>query len=151
MQKRQRSASDFGSSSESSDSDGSDSDSNDDSRTSNVLPPSPPPRVPGVIASFVLEALRVLQRPGHALYLPLNRFLLSRPQLDLEDIPMWYQCFNSASAKASGGTVKDSSEFNNNKLLSRKRVALAIGGEDSSRNGNKSDIFNSAAGAGVEG
>ncbi len=37
----------------------------------------------------------ILLRPDHKTYKAVNRFLLSRPQLDLSDVPMFYEFFNS--------------------------------------------------------
>eukprot|EP01135_Chromosphaera_perkinsii_P004791 Nk52_evm22s296 gene=Nk52_evmTU22s296 len=54
-------------------------------------------RVPNIIASFVKEAIYVLQKPDHFLYSIVNRFLLQRPVIDLQDVPLFYQLFNSSS------------------------------------------------------
>jgi hypothetical protein len=58
---------------------------------------SPFQRLPALITAFCAASMPVLVRPEHALYTQLNRFLLQRPSLDLGDIPMFYQLFNSAA------------------------------------------------------
>mmetsp|Transcript_25496 Transcript_25496/g.55240 ORF Transcript_25496/g.55240 Transcript_25496/m.55240 type:complete len:1267 (-) Transcript_25496:286-4086(-) len=53
--------------------------------------------VPPLICSFLAAALDVLLRPSHIMYAPINSFLLQRPFLDLEDVPMFYTAFNSGT------------------------------------------------------
>jgi len=43
------------------------------------------------------QAAEVLLKPEHRLYKPLNRFLLQRPALDMKDVPMFYELFNSGA------------------------------------------------------
>lgn len=52
-------------------------------------------RVPSLMGVFVAESLSLLLRPGHAVYPQLNGFLLARPSLDLTDVPLFYNLFNS--------------------------------------------------------
>lgn len=52
-------------------------------------------QIPTLIGVFVAESVKILLRPGHAVYPQLNSFLLSRPCLDLQDVPMFYALFNS--------------------------------------------------------
>ncbi|KAK8803357.1 hypothetical protein WA158_001051 [Blastocystis sp. Blastoise] len=50
-----------------------------------------------LLATFISESCGILLRPSHTLYTPLNRFLLSRPSIDLLDVPMFYQLFGSGT------------------------------------------------------
>ena len=52
-------------------------------------------KIPSLLAVFVADAIKILLRPGHAIYAQVNNFLLARPTLDLTDVPMFYSCFNS--------------------------------------------------------
>ncbi|GAQ89059.1 hypothetical protein KFL_004830100 [Klebsormidium nitens] len=54
-------------------------------------------RIPMTSAAFAAEAACIQMHPEHALYGALNKFLLKRPALDLEDIPLFYSLFNSGS------------------------------------------------------
>jgi len=54
-------------------------------------------RVRPLTASFFNEAAWVMLRPDHHLYAALNCFLLQRPIYDVEDVPMFYQLFHSAT------------------------------------------------------
>ena len=54
-------------------------------------------QLPGIICTFVSEGLHIAQRPNHCVYPLLNKFLLSRPCLDISDIPMYYVLFNSGT------------------------------------------------------
>jgi hypothetical protein len=58
---------------------------------------APEQRLPGIIAAFVSEGLGIAQRPNHRLYPLMNKFLLSRPCIDLSDVPMYYSLFNSGT------------------------------------------------------
>ena len=51
-----------------------------------------------LMCAFVGEALQVMSQATHPVFVPLNRFLLSRPALDLSDLPMFYGMFNSGDA-----------------------------------------------------
>ena len=98
-------------------------------------------RVPGVIASFVVESIRVLQRPGHPLYLQINRFLMSRIALDLEDVPMWYQCFNSGTMTGGSGGRSSNAKSNGNHTsdhvsMSQHAMAKTMQGQEGSAGTN---------------
>ena len=54
-------------------------------------------QIPLLSASFVCQSLEVLLRPEHELYKALNKFLLQRPQLDLHDVPLFYNLFHSST------------------------------------------------------
>jgi hypothetical protein len=106
------------------------------------------PLVPGIISSFVVESLRVLQRPGHPLYLQINRFLLSRVALDLEDVPMWYQCFNSGTTVAADLNKKRGNKgTGNNGVTSQHAMARTMQGKSNQRNHQNRGSNSSAAGA----
>ncbi|KAJ0399020.1 hypothetical protein ATCC90586_000489 [Pythium insidiosum] len=51
--------------------------------------------VSSVITVFLNDAVSILGRPAHSMYATLNHFLLARPALDLNDVPMFYALFNS--------------------------------------------------------
>jgi Nucleolar pre-ribosomal-associated protein 1 len=53
--------------------------------------------IPSLIASFVAQALIILLKPESDMYPVINQFLLQRPVLDLEDIPLFYQLFYSST------------------------------------------------------
>ncbi|KAL1920446.1 uncharacterized protein VTP21DRAFT_823 [Calcarisporiella thermophila] len=55
-------------------------------------------RVPAPVTVFVGHALVILLNPAHFMYAHVNRFLLQRPFIDIEDIPMFYSLFNSSTA-----------------------------------------------------
>ena len=57
-------------------------------------------RLSALLCTFIGEALHVMSQPTHPVFVPLNRFLLSRPSLDLGDLPMFYGMFNSGDAAA---------------------------------------------------
>eukprot|EP01029_Cantina_marsupialis_P010970 TRINITY_DN2469_c0_g1_i2.p1 TRINITY_DN2469_c0_g1~~TRINITY_DN2469_c0_g1_i2.p1 ORF type:complete len:1090 (+),score=145.31 TRINITY_DN2469_c0_g1_i2:2410-5679(+) len=57
--------------------------------------PSAFAKLPFILTCFVAEAVSVLLKPTHFLYKPLNAFLLSRPALDLNDVPLFYSSFQS--------------------------------------------------------
>ena len=52
-------------------------------------------RLPKLITLFLAKCLRVLTDPKHILYEKVNFFLLQRPFLDLNDIPMFYSLSNT--------------------------------------------------------
>ncbi|KAI9205645.1 ribosome 60S biogenesis N-terminal-domain-containing protein [Polychytrium aggregatum] len=58
-----------------------------------------PQRVPSIVALFVAQALMVVMKPENSLYPLINRFLLQRPTIDLEDVPMFYSLFYSHSSE----------------------------------------------------
>ncbi|KNC85978.1 hypothetical protein SARC_01854 [Sphaeroforma arctica JP610] len=47
-------------------------------------------RVPTIMTVFVSEALLVLIAPDHAMYATVNKFILQRPYLPLDDVPLFY-------------------------------------------------------------
>ncbi|GLD93387.1 hypothetical protein PINS_up001979 [Pythium insidiosum] len=51
--------------------------------------------VSSVLTVFLNDAVSILCRPAHSMYAALNHFLLARPALDLNDVPMFYALFNS--------------------------------------------------------
>jgi hypothetical protein len=51
-------------------------------------------RVPLVITAFAVQALQIIARPEGELYPLINRFLLQRPFINMNDIPMLYDLFN---------------------------------------------------------
>ncbi|DAZ99402.1 TPA: hypothetical protein N0F65_005304 [Lagenidium giganteum] len=51
--------------------------------------------VPSVLSVFLNDAIAILMRPAHTLYVHVNHFLLARPAIDLGDVPMFYALFNS--------------------------------------------------------
>ncbi|KND03819.1 uncharacterized protein SPPG_01275 [Spizellomyces punctatus DAOM BR117] len=54
-------------------------------------------RVPAVVALFIAQGLMILLKPENEMYPLVNRFFLQRPIVDLEDVPMFYGLFYSAS------------------------------------------------------
>lgn len=48
-------------------------------------------RLSPLLAAFVVAALPVMRQPSSTLYPSLNRFLLSRPALPSDDVPMFYE------------------------------------------------------------
>ncbi|KAI8617126.1 ribosome 60S biogenesis N-terminal-domain-containing protein [Chytriomyces sp. MP71] len=55
------------------------------------------PKLPTIIALFFSNALAILSKPEHFMYPLVNTFLLSRPTVDFEDVPMFYSLFNSST------------------------------------------------------
>ncbi|KAJ3138821.1 nucleolar pre-ribosomal-associated protein 1 [Physocladia obscura] len=55
------------------------------------------PQIPTIIALFFSHTLSVLSKPDHFMFPLVNTFLLARPTVDFEDIPMFYTLFNSAT------------------------------------------------------
>lgn len=66
----------------------------------NAIPPDTvAPRVSPLICGFVAKAVRLALHPDDLpMYTLVNKFLLSRPAIDLDDVPMFYALFNSSSA-----------------------------------------------------
>nr|KAJ3422766.1 hypothetical protein HK105_006445 [Polyrhizophydium stewartii] len=56
-----------------------------------------PARIPTVIAAFGAQALSILTHPESDLYPLVNQFLLQRPIIDSEDVPMFYSMLYSTS------------------------------------------------------
>ncbi|CAG8450593.1 16464_t:CDS:10 [Cetraspora pellucida] len=54
-------------------------------------------RIPTIISVFIAHALNVFTNPAHFMYPIINKFLLQRPILDLEDVPMFYSLFHTSS------------------------------------------------------
>ncbi|RIB18938.1 ribosome 60S biogenesis N-terminal-domain-containing protein [Gigaspora rosea] len=54
-------------------------------------------RIPTIISVFIAHALNVFTNPAHFMYPIINKFLLQRPILDLEDVPMFYNLFHTSS------------------------------------------------------
>jgi hypothetical protein len=52
-------------------------------------------RLPKLIALFLAECLPILNEPKHVLYAKVNSFLLQRPSLDVNDIPLFYSLANT--------------------------------------------------------
>lgn len=53
--------------------------------------------IPSTITIFLFESLNILLKPNHNLYKPINKFLISRSNIDLKDVPMFYSLFNSGN------------------------------------------------------
>ncbi|KAI9093463.1 ribosome 60S biogenesis N-terminal-domain-containing protein [Phlyctochytrium arcticum] len=86
-------------------------------------------RIATVVALFIAQSMSLLLKPDHELYPAINRFLLQRPIIDLEDIPLFYELFYSVSERVrvergwilrllSHG-LKDTSDY---KLYKRRHV-----------------------------
>jgi len=56
-----------------------------------------PQRIPNIISLFVAQSLLIFTKPDHFMYPLINRFLLQRPWIDLEDIPLLYNLLYSSS------------------------------------------------------
>ncbi|CAG8557822.1 4276_t:CDS:2, partial [Dentiscutata heterogama] len=54
-------------------------------------------RIPTIISVFIAHALNIFTNPAHFMYPIINKFLLQRPILDLEDVPMFYNLFHTSS------------------------------------------------------
>ena len=54
-------------------------------------------QLPSLICAFICEGINILKRANHCIYPLLNKFLLSRPAIDLTDVPMYYTLFNSGT------------------------------------------------------
>ncbi|KAJ3158556.1 hypothetical protein HDU86_002781 [Geranomyces michiganensis] len=55
------------------------------------------PRISGIMAVFFAQSVMIAMKPEHEMYSLINRFFLQRPTVDMEDIPMFYELFYSAS------------------------------------------------------
>jgi hypothetical protein len=55
------------------------------------------PRIPTITAAFFAKSLVILTKPESHLYPIINRFLLSRPAIDVEDAPVFYEMLYSSS------------------------------------------------------
>ncbi|KAI8050434.1 ribosome 60S biogenesis N-terminal-domain-containing protein [Syncephalis plumigaleata] len=56
-----------------------------------------PARLPMLITQFAAHAIKLALTPWHYMYPLVNGFLLQRPCLDLEDVPMFYSLFHAAT------------------------------------------------------
>eukprot|EP00039_Didymoeca_costata_P012979 m.190493 g.190493 ORF g.190493 m.190493 type:complete len:1282 (-) comp15641_c0_seq8:2766-6611(-) len=64
----------------------------------NAIPGPEFPQIPGAITNFVGLAVRVAFHPEHVPVYPIiNKFLLQRPALDTDDVPLFYNMFLSSS------------------------------------------------------
>ncbi|KAM3582548.1 hypothetical protein VKS41_005193 [Umbelopsis sp. WA50703] len=54
-------------------------------------------RMPLLITAFAAQAIPILFSPAHFMYPKVNTFLLQRQLMDIEDIPLFYKLFNTAS------------------------------------------------------
>ncbi|ORY11380.1 hypothetical protein LY90DRAFT_192018 [Neocallimastix californiae] len=68
-----------------------------DSFKNSIVDRDTPQRVPNVISLFVAQSLLIFTKPDHYMYPLINRFLLQRPWIDLEDIPLLYNLLYSSS------------------------------------------------------
>ena len=57
-------------------------------------------RIPAATASFVTHGLRVLLRPLHPQYKPLNSYVVSRPYFSLDEVPMFFDAFHGGGSRA---------------------------------------------------
>lgn len=56
--------------------------------------------IPSIIASFIAQSLMILLKPESDMYPVINTFLLQRPLLDLDDIPLFYSLFYSSGTNS---------------------------------------------------
>lgn len=84
--------------------------------------------LPKVLAVFLAQAAAVLKSPSHHLYESVNRFILSRPQIDLEDVPMFYSLLseNGRSLRWLADVLKGSADDEASLELMQRRHALEI-------------------------
>jgi hypothetical protein len=68
-----------------------------DNLRNNITDRDEPQRVPTPITLFLAQSIHILTKPEHLLYPTVNACLLQRPIMDLDDIPMFYNLFNSTS------------------------------------------------------
>ena len=76
-------------------------------RIRDTLPPPPPtsvhgtyeqvPWLPSITTLFAAHALRAIAMPYHLLFPEMFRFLLQRPRLDTQDVPLLYNLLHSTS------------------------------------------------------
>lgn len=77
-------------------------------------------RISFVMALFLSQAIHILQNPSSNLYTLVNKYLLRSSSLDLEDIPMFYDSFNST----------DSDEWRNHKIFALKLLKHGLHDEE---------------------
>ncbi|KAI9013201.1 ribosome 60S biogenesis N-terminal-domain-containing protein [Gaertneriomyces semiglobifer] len=92
-------------------------------------------RVPTLISLFISQAISIALKPESELYPLINRFFLQRPLLDLLDVPMFYELFNSSSEQSRrergwvlrllAAGVKTAEDW---KVLKRRHVADIVMG-----------------------
>ncbi|KAJ3124397.1 hypothetical protein HK098_001168 [Nowakowskiella sp. JEL0407] len=87
------------------------------------------PRIPAIISIFVAHSISILLKPESNMYPIVNRFLLQRAHMDLEDIPLFYELFFSSSSEARRERVwmlrlllNGLSDFSDYKLYKRRHV-----------------------------
>ena len=54
-------------------------------------------RLPCVVVCFVAQGLGITVRPTHEQYKPLNAYVVSRPFLPLDEVPLFFSHFHSGS------------------------------------------------------
>lgn len=54
-------------------------------------------RLSTLMTCFVARVAHILLKPEHPFYIMMNSFLLQRPALDLRDLPLFYNMFNSST------------------------------------------------------
>lgn len=57
-------------------------------------------QIPRATAAFVAHGLRVLLRPLHPQYKPLNSYVVGRPYFNLDEVPMLFDAFHGGGARA---------------------------------------------------
>ena len=60
----------------------------------------PNARLPCVTTAFVAHGLRVLLRPTHPQYRALNAYIVSRPYMPLDEVPMFFNAFHGGGPRA---------------------------------------------------
>ncbi|ORX86349.1 hypothetical protein BCR32DRAFT_290074 [Anaeromyces robustus] len=68
-----------------------------DSFKNSIIDRDTPQRIPTIISLFIARSLLIFTKPDHYMYPLVNRFLLQRPWIDLEDIPLLYNLLYSSS------------------------------------------------------
>lgn len=65
----------------------------------NAIPPDAvAPRISPLLCAFIAKAVRLSLHPDDApMYTLVNKFILSRAAIDLDDVPLFYVLFNSSS------------------------------------------------------
>eukprot|EP00397_Hematodinium_sp_SG-2012_P001317 GEMP01001318.1.p1 GENE.GEMP01001318.1~~GEMP01001318.1.p1 ORF type:complete len:1664 (+),score=313.68 GEMP01001318.1:503-5494(+) len=69
-------------------------------------PESGYPRLAPLICAFMASAVGIMLRPEHSLYLDVGRFFITRPHIDVEDVPMFYQLFYSERSEDRKWIIK---------------------------------------------
>lgn len=55
------------------------------------------PRIPSVLAFFAAQSILILMKPESSMYPLVHRFILQRPIIDLQDLPMFYEMVYSST------------------------------------------------------